>query len=143
MGIKFNERGQAYPDRIVPMTAKAFEKNTLTEIYWLGNAGALINSCGTTIMIDPVLSGFDMPLLINVPLTEAQVPNLDAILLTHCDNDHYSRDTCAALASVVSEFHAPKYVASLLKDELGIRGIGHDMINSFKAVWILGNLLIL
>lgn len=37
-------------------------------------------------MIDPVLSGFDMPLLIDVPLTEEQVPHLDSILLTHCDN---------------------------------------------------------
>ena len=31
-------------------------------------------------MIDPVLSGFDMPLLIEVPITEAQVPHLDGIL---------------------------------------------------------------
>lgn len=51
----------------------------------------MINTHGTTLMIDPVLSGFDMPLLMGMPIEEARVPHLDGILLTHCDNDHYGR----------------------------------------------------
>ena len=133
MTLQFNEKGQAIPEKTVPMTGEAFGKKECTEIYWLGNAGALINSRGTTVMIDPVLSGFDMPLLIEMPLTEAQVPHLDAVLLTHCDNDHYSRSTCKALAPVVSEFHATQYVASLLQDELGIAGVGHGIHDKFTT----------
>ena len=133
MKVQFNEKGQAVPESVVPITEAAFEKKDETEIYWLGNAGALINSRGTTVMIDPVLSGFDMPLLIDVPLTEEQVPHLDSILLTHCDNDHYSRTTCKALAPVVSEFHATHYVASLLKEELKIDGVGYDIGGRFSV----------
>lgn len=133
MKVQFNEKGQAMPERVVPIAEAAFEKKDGTDIYWLGNAGALINSGGTTVMIDPVLSGFDMPLLIDVPLTEAQVPRLDAVFLTHCDNDHYSRTTCRALAPVVSEFHTTHYVASLLKEELDIDGAGHDIGTWFSV----------
>lgn len=132
MNLKFNEKGQAVPEKTVPITGEAFEAKSETEIYWLGNAGALINSRGTALMIDPVLSGFDMPLLIDVPLTEEQVPRLDSILLTHCDNDHYSRTTCKALSPVVSSFHATRYVASLLESELKIAGKGHDIGETFS-----------
>ncbi len=132
MNVQFNPKGQAVPEKTVPVPREAFGKQDGTDIYWLGNAGALINSRGTTVMIDPVLSGFDMPLLIDVPLTEEQVPRLDAVLLTHCDNDHYSRTTCKALAPVVSAFHAPRYVASLLASELGIAGVGHDIGERFS-----------
>ena len=127
MSVIINEKGQAVPEKVVPIAGGAFETKNVTEIYWLGNAGALINSRGTTFVIDPVLSGFDMPLLIDVPLKEEQVPHLDAILLTHCDNDHYSRATCKALAPVVSRFHTTHYVASLLETELGIKGEGHGI----------------
>ena len=139
MNVQFNEKGQAVPEKVVPITEKAFEMKDGTEIYWLGNAGALINSRGTTFMIDPVLSGFDMPLLIDMPLTEDQIPHLDSVLLTHCDNDHYSRTTCKALAPVVSEFHATRYVASLLENELGISGKGHGIGDHFT----IGNVRIM
>lgn len=139
MNVQFNEKGQAVPEKVVPITEKAFEMKDGTEIYWLGNAGALINSRGTTFMIDPVLSGFDMPLLIDMPLTEDHIPHLDSVLLTHCDNDHYSRTTCKALAPVVSEFHATRYVASLLGNELGISGKGHGIGDHFT----IGNVRIM
>lgn len=104
-----------------------------TEIRWLGNSGALINSRGTTIMLDPVLSGFDMPLLIDMPITEQEVPALDAILLTHCDNDHYGRQTCGRLAGKTGEFHTTEYVNTLLGQELQIQGRGHEIGDSFQV----------
>lgn len=84
-------------------------------------------------MIDPVLSGFDMPLLIDMPLAASQVPGLEAVLLTHCDNDHYSRSTCRDLAPVASRFHATRYVASLLESELSIHGEGHGIGDRFSV----------
>jgi L-ascorbate metabolism protein UlaG (beta-lactamase superfamily) len=59
-------------------------------------AGFLINSRGTTIMIDPLLEGFGMPIMIDMPIAATDVPGLDAILVTHSDNDHYSVPTSRA-----------------------------------------------
>lgn len=124
---------QARAPKTQPFGKEAFVKTDETIIRWLGNAGAMVNSRGTTLMIDPVLSGFDMPLLIDMPILEEEVPSLNAILLTHCDNDHYSRTSCKKLADKVDEFHAPHYVAGILKEELGISGIGHDIHENFKV----------
>lgn len=56
-------------------------------------AGYFINSRGTTMMVDPLLEGFDMPILIDFPIAPKDVPRLDAVLVTHADNDHYSVPT--------------------------------------------------
>lgn len=128
--ITKNEKGQAVAPEKVNISKEAFQKIRHTEIRWLGNAGALINSRGTTIMIDPLLEGFDMPLLIEMPIETGQVPNLAATLITHSDNDHFSIPTCSGLSKVCNEFHSPQYVARLM-DDLGIKGIGHDIGESF------------
>ena len=60
----------------------------------------MINDHGTVIMIDPLLEGFDMPLLIDMPIDVKDVPHVDAILVSHVDNDHYSRSTCRDLKDV-------------------------------------------
>lgn len=131
MAVERNEKGQAVAGKTEHIEKAGFGPIDHTEVRWLGNAGALINSRGTTLMVDPVLSGFDMPLLIEIPVTEDEVPHLDGILLTHCDNDHYSRSTCKALKNVTDAYHAPHYVAGLLRQELGIEGNGHDIGEDF------------
>lgn len=124
---------QAKAPSAVPFGAPAFEKSEGTTLRWLGGSGAMLNSRGTTLMIDPVLSGFDMPLLIDMPIAEAEVPGLDAVLLTHCDNDHYGRTTCKLLGDKVKSWHAPHYVAGLLQSELGLPGTGHDIGEQFAV----------
>lgn len=47
-----------------PFGKEGFASSNATTIRWLGMAGFLINSRGTTIMVDPLLKGFDMPLLL-------------------------------------------------------------------------------
>ena len=93
--IPRSPQGQAQAPRTQPFGAEAFAPQQGTAIRWLGGAGALINSRGTTLMIDPVLEGFDMPLLADAPIRAGEVPRLDAVLLTHCDNDHFSREPAA------------------------------------------------
>lgn len=56
-----------------------------TVLRWLGMAGFFVNSRGTTFMIDPVLWDFDMP------IAPQAVPRLDAVLVTHGDNDTSAR----------------------------------------------------
>jgi L-ascorbate metabolism protein UlaG (beta-lactamase superfamily) len=69
---------------------EAFEASDGTVLRWLGMAGFLINTRGTTLMVDPLLGGFDMPVMIEFPIATAELPKLYAVLVTHSNNNHYS-----------------------------------------------------
>lgn len=120
-----NTRQAKAPDPI-PFGREAFQEQPGTTVRWLGGAGALVNCRGTVLLIDPVLEGFDMPLLVESPVKVEDVPKADAVLLTHSDNDHFSRDTCRDLQPVCGAYHAPRYVAGLCRG-LGLNGVGHDI----------------
>ncbi len=82
-------------------------------------------------MVDPVLTGFDMPLLIDPPIKAEDVPGLDAVLITHSDNDHYSIPTCKKLSSVTREYHSTLYVDSLMNGE-NLPSYGHEIGGVFN-----------
>src|SRR5689334_24797106 len=105
---------QARAPRTQPFGAEAFDAQDATVLRWLGMAGFLINSRGTTLMVDPLLQGFDMPVLIRFPIAARDVPRLDAVLVTHSDNDHYSVPTNKALAAVTRAFHSTHWVDTLM-----------------------------
>lgn len=123
---------QARAPQTQPFAAEAFDPLDGTQLRWLGMAGFLINSRGTTVMIDPLLGGFDMPLLIEMPIQAHEVPQLDAVLVTHSDNDHYSVPTCRALAGVTAAFHSTRYVASLMGEQ-ELPAHGHDIGDRFTV----------
>src|SRR5689334_23469086 len=123
---------QARAPRTQPFGAEAFDPQDGTVLRWLGMAGFLVNSRGTTLMVDPLLGGFDMPVMIDFPIGADRVPRLDAVLVTHSDNDHYSVPTCRALAPVTPEFHSTQYVASLMESE-GFPAVGHDIGDRFPV----------
>ena len=77
--------GQARAPQTRPFGAEAFTAGDDTTLRWLGMAGFLINSRGTSVMIDPLLGGFDMPVMIDFPIAGGDVPRLDAVLVTHSD----------------------------------------------------------
>jgi L-ascorbate metabolism protein UlaG (beta-lactamase superfamily) len=126
------KKQQARPPAVQPFGAEAFQPRGETTIRWLGNAGFLINSRGTTLMVDPLLEGFDMPLLFQPPILPKAVPRLDAVLITHRDNDHYSVPTCRGLAGVCRAFQSTKLVTSLMQKE-GLTGFGHEIGDVFPA----------
>lgn len=130
MRIIKNEKGQAIAPKTIPFGKEAFEKIDYTEIRWMGNASIMVNSRGTNIMIDPLLEGFDMPLLIDMPILPEHIPTLDGVLITHIDNDHFSRITCQKVSEVCQSYHAPKFVAEEINKE-GMYGIGHDIDEEF------------
>ncbi len=123
---------QAKAPKTQPFGAEAFEKSDKTTLRWLGMAGFFINSHGTTMMVDPLLKGFDMPIMIDFPIMTEDVPNLDAILVTHADNDHYSVPTTKDLARVTKSFHSTIYVDSLMTNE-GFPSQGHDIGDTFDV----------
>ncbi len=55
----------------------------MTTITWLGHAGFLFEGGGHRLIIDPFLTGNP-----KASMTSAQVPKLDAILLSHGHGDH-------------------------------------------------------
>lgn len=114
----------------IEMKRSAFHKTEETSIYWVCNSGVLINSRGTCIMIDPVLEGFDMPLLTPCPLHIEDVERVDGVLITHCDNDHFSRITNKKMQDRCRSFHTTNYVASLFQED-GMDAVGHEIQESF------------
>jgi len=111
---------------------EAFTSSNITTIRWLGMAGFLVNIRGTTFMIDPLLEGYDMPLLMDFPIKAKDVPHLDAVFATHSDNDHYSVETFKDLAPVTKEFHSTVYVDSLMKND-GLHSYGHYIGDTFHV----------
>lgn len=124
------QQARAAPTR--PFGAEAFEPGHGTELRWLGMAGFLINTRGTALMVDPLLGGFDMPVLVDFPITADAVPRLDAVLVTHSDNDHYSVATCRQLAPVTAAYHSTQYVHTLMHAE-GFPSTGHDIGDRFTV----------
>jgi L-ascorbate metabolism protein UlaG (beta-lactamase superfamily) len=130
--VKPTKKYQARPPATQPFGKEAFAASADTVLRWTGNAGFLINSHGTTLMIDPLLQGFDMPLLIALPLAPKTVPHLDAVLVTHADNDHYSIPTLRDLVPVTRELHSTVYAASLMKEH-GWLARGHGIGDTFQV----------
>jgi len=58
-------------------------------LRWLGMEGFLVNSRSTTFMIDPLLEGYDMPLLMAFHILPKQVPHL-VITLSNTNLDNRS-----------------------------------------------------
>ena len=126
------KKHQAKAPKTQPFGKEAFGKSKETTLRWLGMAGFLINSRGTTVMVDPLLEGFDMPLLIDFPILAKNVPHLDAVFVTHADNDHFSVPTNIAMAKVTDAYHSTVYVDSLMKN-LNLKSFGHDIGDVFKV----------
>jgi L-ascorbate metabolism protein UlaG (beta-lactamase superfamily) len=112
-----------------PIPPAAFGPAHDTALWWLTNAGFLINCRGALIMLDPAISmdpaspGLHESghrLLVQLPITAHAVPRLDAVLYTHSDSDHLAPITARALAKTGALFAGPPPVAEGLAD-LGLR----------------------
>jgi L-ascorbate metabolism protein UlaG (beta-lactamase superfamily) len=123
---------QAKAPKTQPFGAEAFKASQETTIRWLGAAGFFINSRGTTVMLDPLLEGFDMPIMIDMPILPKDVPHLDSVLITHSDTDHYSVATCRDLKPVCESFHSTKYVGTVMQKD-GLPSFGHAIGETFKV----------
>ena len=107
MRIFKSPRGQAMPGPTRPMSGADFAPRPDTAVTWLGSAGIFLNSRGTTLMVDP-------------------------LLITHIDNDHFSRSGCVDLKEVCRSYHAPRYVAEQIS-ALGLPGTGHGIGETFRV----------
>ena len=65
---KIGKKFQAKAPKTVHFGKEAFVKTNTTIIRWLGMAGFFVNSRGQNFMIDPLLEGYDLPLLMDFPI---------------------------------------------------------------------------
>ena len=103
---------------------EAFEASPETALWWLTNAGFLLNARGTLIMVDPAISlSEEAPdlhetghrLLVPLPIEATDVPRLEAVLYTHADYDHLALRTARILLERTSaRFVGPPLVAGAL-----------------------------
>ena len=100
---------QARSTNMIPIGNEHFDVIKGTNVHWLGSAGVLINSYGTSILIDPVLDEVEingqywtraggLKLFHRVPIQLENVPVVDAILYTHADEDHIGYRSYQVLA---------------------------------------------
>jgi L-ascorbate metabolism protein UlaG (beta-lactamase superfamily) len=91
-----------------PLPTVRTNLNTLptneTSIVWFGHSSYLIQSGRTTILVDPVLSGYASPVSFfgkSFPGTNvygvADMPPIDVLILTHDHYDHLDYETLTAL----------------------------------------------
>jgi len=82
------------------------------QVTWLGHSSVLIELDGLRLLTDPVLSARASPVPFAGPkrfappaLTVAQLPPIDAVILSHDHYDHLDRNTIRALADRVGHFY--------------------------------------
>lgn len=73
-------------------------------ITWLGQSGFLVQAEGVNVLTDPLLSERASPFsrfgparVVAAPLNVANLPNIDAVIISHDHYDHLDRTTCVAL----------------------------------------------
>lgn len=145
--MSVDRANQAKAPDPVQITAKAFAASDDTAVYWLTGAGIFLNSHGTTILVDPILSlvSDDPPLsevegtpqYVMPPILAKDVGRVDAILYTHADADHLGQLTVTELLQGRANFHGVAKVAERLR-EIGVSE-ERIVIHKTKDRFTIGN----
>ncbi|MBX4862861.1 MBL fold metallo-hydrolase [Rhizobium sophorae] len=102
-------------------------------LYWLGQAGFVIDADGRRIVIDPYLSdslavkyrdaAFSHERMVPAPLTPDQLGPVDLVLCTHHHSDHMDGETLSLLAKRLPELN---FVVPSASREFAMQRIGLD-----------------
>lgn len=116
------------PMQSQPIDPSLFAPRNDTVVVWLGMAGVMINTRGTVLLIDPLLTSVQRApgvedaetghhMKLPWPIRARDVPRADAVLYTHSDGDHFGRTTAQTLGVRLSpRFVAPRPVLAWLEE---------------------------
>ena len=122
----FRSSGHATPDAPVPTlpgdrTRFAAPPATGLRVTWLGHSTQLIEIDGVTVLTDPIFGGRSSPFTwlgpaawYDPPIPLAELPPIDAVLLSHDHYDHLQRETIEAMAGWDTTFVVPLGVGAHL-----------------------------
>ncbi|MDR3147061.1 MAG: MBL fold metallo-hydrolase, partial [Treponema sp.] len=96
-----------------------------TRLYWLGQAGFVLNTRGVVLLLDPLLitrpgvpprGETGMELLNPWPIDVSDIPRADAVLYTHTDENHLGPETAQALMKLDPIFIGTVYCKEKLTE---------------------------
>ena len=117
------------PAGIVPPSSLPHVKTDLKSyhsakpsIIWFGHSSYLIHADGVNILVDPVFSGHASPSRLYIKAFKGadiykpdDMPDIDALIITHNHYDHLDIGTVRSLAPKVKRFYMPLGVGKSLK----------------------------
>ena len=130
-------RGGQEPDVALPVLQPSFGADPSQEltITWLGHSAVVVELDGVRILTDPVLSQRASPFQALgpkrfhvAPATVADLPALNAVVISHDHYDHLDMDTIAALDARSTRFIVPLGVGAHLE----AWGVGSERITELE-----------
>ncbi|MDR0400658.1 MAG: MBL fold metallo-hydrolase [Treponema sp.] len=121
------KEGQCMAPPVQKIPVDAFGPAKDTRLFWLGQAGFMLNARGIILLLDPllitragdpVLSETGSEMFAPWPIEAEQIPRTDAVLYTHTDDDHLGPETAKILMKLDPVFIGTPYCRDRLQ-ELG------------------------
>lgn len=109
------------PIPVVPVDAKALQAAPGLRAFWLGHASVYVEIDGVRLLVDPVFSEYASPFAYGPrrfhppPIALADLPPIDAVLVTHDHYDHLDMDAAKQLAARGAVFHVPLGIGAHLE----------------------------
>lgn len=114
------------PEREIPVLSEFSDNRTDSDemrLTWLGHSTCLIEIDGQTLLTDPMFSDRASPFTFVGPkrfatdrnFTVDDLPEIDAVLISHDHYDHLDRGTIMKLSSRVERFYVPLGVGAHLQ----------------------------
>lgn len=109
---------------VVPVTPAAIEAIPATpglHAFWIGHASVFIALDGVRILVDPIFSDYASPFEMGPkrfhppPIALADLPMIDAVVITHDHYDHLDMRTVQRLAGNGTQFLVPLGIGAHLK----------------------------
>ncbi len=127
--LKFFIKGETVPNCTIPVVKSSFtEENALTaennvKVTWFGHSAILLEMNNRRIFFDPMLGKVPAPLPgfvsrrfnEELPMEIEDIPELDAVLVSHDHYDHLDYWSIRMLKDRVKKFYVPLGVAEHLK----------------------------
>ena len=107
---------------VIKLQAEDLDQSQAPELVWFGHSSFLLQVAGKTVFFDPMFSQKAAPhpwlggnrYNKEFPLTPEQLPNIDAIVISHDHYDHLDYDSVLQLDHKVANYYVPLGVASHL-----------------------------